>query len=46
MLFYSYAPANFAPASGTKCKSIAFLRYIGTPSIPSPQGTLPLTSPD
>ena len=46
MLFYFYAPAKFAPASGTKCKSIAFLRYIGTPSIPSPQGTLPLTSPD
>ena len=45
MLFYSYAPAKFAPASGTKRKGSAYMRHLGTLSIPFPQGTLPLSSP-
>jgi len=45
MLFYFYAPAKFAPASGAKRKGSAYMRHLGTLSIPFPQGTLPLTSP-
>ena len=36
MLFYFYAPAKFAPASGTKRKCSAYMRRLGTLSIPSP----------
>ena len=45
MLFYFYAPAKFAPANGTKRKGSAYMRRLGTLSIPFPQGTLPLSSP-
>ena len=45
MLFYFYVPAKFAPANGTKRKGSAYMRRLGTLSIPFPQGTLPLTSP-
>jgi len=40
-----HAPAKFAPNSGTKRKGSAYMRRLGTLSIPFPQGTLPLTSP-
>ena len=45
VLFYFYAPSKFAPASGTKRNGSAYMRHLGTLSIPFPQGTLPLTSP-
>ena len=45
MLFYFYAPAKFAPASGTKRKGIAYIGSFGALAIPYPQGTLPLSSP-
>ena len=41
-----HAPANFAPASGTKRKGTAYIGSFGVLAIPYPQGTLPLTSPD
>ena len=40
-----HAPANFAPASGTKRKGTAYIGSFGVLAIPYPQGTLPLTSP-
>jgi len=45
VLFYFYAPAKFAPASGTKRKGSAYMRHLRTLPIPFPQGTLPLSSP-
>lgn len=45
MLFYFYAPAKFAPASGTKRKGSAYIGSFGALATLQPQGTLPLTSP-
>ena len=45
VLFYFYAPAKFAPASGTKRNGSAYIGSFGALATLQPQGTLPLTSP-
>ena len=45
MLFYFYAPAKFAPASGTKRNGSAYIGSFGAIATLQPQGTLLLSSP-